>query len=182
MTPARSPSSRIRLRRSPVARPAPATLFPVDEPPAERRFLSAPKPEPVPTPVIEIIPFVAHPDEIGSPDSWLYVSKRLDLEWFPNTPLWSSSVISIHSAGTPTVPATVTVYYRLSARTLNWLEKAGYSLERQWLSGSLPRTELDTYLTAMHAVWTFSANHLTEQSRAAARLTSPSLPDAVESK
>lgn len=109
------------------------------------------------------------PDELGSPQVWLYVSRRLDLDWLPNVPLWSGQAVRFGA----------TVFYRLSARTLVWLEKAGEGLEKQCLAGQVASSELDAYLTAMEVVWAFAAEHLNEQAVRAARQKAPALPEVV---
>lgn len=147
---------RIRLRR-PVS-------------PREPVQAVAPTPHPV-APPAPAFPFVPDPDELGSPSTWLYVSKRLDLQWLPNEPLWAVPVLTIESA------IGVTVFYRLSARVLNWLTQAGHQLERQWESGELARDQLDAYLEAMGSVWTFAGEHLSEAARDRARLLPASLPE-----
>lgn len=104
-------------------------------------------------PVAPVIPFAWSSDEVVTPTpaaSWLYVSKRLDLEWLPNEPLWASPVIRMGE----------TAYYRLSARTLVWLNVSGLSLERQWQADRLPRDQLNAYLEAMGTVWHFAGGRL----------------------
>lgn len=151
MTPTRT-TNRIRLRR-PVTPRVPAQAAAPTSHPAP---LSSPA-----------FPFVPDPDEIGSPSTWLYVSKRLDLQWLPNEPLWAVPVLTIGPV----------VYYRLSARTLNWLNQAGYQLERQWESGELARDQLDAYCVAMGTVWAFAGTHLSETAKDQGRLLPASLPE-----
>lgn len=80
------------------------------------------------------------------PVDWLYVSKRLNLEWVPNTAFWSGDVMILGQ----------TVFYRLTPRVLIWLEWAGQLLERQYVAKKLERSQIDAYLTAMESVWRFA--------------------------
>jgi hypothetical protein len=90
------------------------------------------------------------PVATGQPDAWLYVSKKLDLEWLPNVPMWSGEVISLGS----------TVYYRLTPQVYAWLDRAGTVLEKAVLAGSRERSQLDAYLVSIRVVWEFAAWYL----------------------
>lgn len=122
--------------------------------------------QPAPT-----IPFVPDPDEIGSPQVWLYVSKRLDLVSLPNEPLWAVPVLTIESA------TAVTVYYRLTSQVLTWLTQAGYHLQQLWEADKVDRNQLDAYCEAMGTVWGFAGTHLSEAAKDRARLLPASLPE-----
>jgi hypothetical protein len=108
-------------------------------------------------------------EELGSPQAWLYVSKRLDVEVLPNDRLWSLPALSIGN----------TVFYRLSAKVLVWLEAAGAALEGQVLAQQADRGQLDAYLEAMRGVWAFAERHLSAESVRAARREAPELPEAA---
>lgn len=118
---------------------------------------------------------VATSEELGTPDAWLYVSKRLDLEYLPNTPLWSLPVISITAVGHS--PA---LYYRLCAAVLAWLEAAGEILERKLNAGELYAYEVTNYVEHMQPVWAFAQRWLSEAAVSQARrLVSKKLPEPV---
>jgi hypothetical protein len=122
--------------------------------------------------------YTADPDEQGEPPAWLYVSKRLQLEYLPNTPLWSAPVITFGDTSIPTA------LYRLSARVLVWLEKAGDQLEAAWQNGLIARTEIDAYCNAMAEVWAFAGEHLRGEAVRAVRPSkiAPTLPDVAGPK
>ena len=102
---------------------------------------------------------------------WLYASKRLDLKWLPNVPLWSTEVIAF-GPESHTVP-----FFRLTPTLLVWLERAGEHLERECLAGAVPRDQLDGYLDAMRDVWAFAERHIDPAAVQAARATKPELPE-----
>lgn len=112
------------------------------------------------------------PDEVGSPLAWLYVSKRLDLDWLPNTPFWSGEVITFGA----------TAFYRLTSQVLVWLEAAGDVLESHYRAGQVDHGQLVEYVNAMEVVWLFARSHLQRDSVVAARLQPPSLPDSPQPK
>lgn len=124
--------------------------------------VSPAKPEPA-----EVAPLasVQRPN-VELPAAWLYVSKRLDIEWLPNVPLWAAPVITFGEAA----------YYRLTANVLAWLEAAGESLCTQVAAGNLERDQLSTYLDAMDVVFAFAYDHIPSAEIIAARSQSPSLP------
>lgn len=126
---------------------------------------------------LESLPSYSHewirdPAEIGSPDAWLYVSRRLDLEWLPNTSLWAAAALTIGP----------TAYYRLSATVLVWLEVAGERLEGQWRMGTVARQQLDEYLLAMDVVREFARMNLSGEAVRSQRARPPTLPDAPQPK
>lgn len=97
------------------------------------------------------------------------MSRRLDLEWLPNVPVWSL----------PTVVLGSTVYYRLTATVLHWLDLAGQQLERDHLAGHLDRSQIDIYLTAMTQVHLFASRHLAPSTVEAAKSKAATLPDVT---
>jgi hypothetical protein len=109
------------------------------------------------------------PDEVGAPASWLYVSKRLVLEWLPNDvgPMWWGPVISLNGVA----------FYRLSARMVNWLEKAGEQLQCKFEVGQVARDQLTEYADLMVTVWAFAGEHLSGEAVKVARVQVPTLPD-----
>lgn len=111
-------------------------------------------------------------EELGTPDLWLYVSKRLELEYLPNVHLYQLSAISFGS----------TTFYRLSARVLVWLSVAGEQLEASTLKGEYPREQFDEYLTKMDVVWAFAGAWLSSEAVVRARGERVGLPDAVHVK
>lgn len=91
------------------------------------------------------------------------MSRRLDLEWLPNSPdspLWSGAVISLNG----------TAFYRLSAQVVVWLEKAGEQLETECLACRIDRNQLDAFFEAMCQVWSFAEQNLKGEAVKAARL------------
>lgn len=166
-------TNRIRLRRPasprvPVQAAAPAPAL---------------RPAPPSAPAF---PFIPSPDELGSPQAWLYVSKRLDLQWLPNTSLWAAPVLTIGlTTGSVTGSATgsaglpLVVYYRLSAQVLTWLNEAGHHLQQLWETGKVDRSQLDAYCEAMGVVWEFAGRHISEAARDAAREAVRSRPASL---
>jgi hypothetical protein len=108
-------------------------------------------------------------EEIGRPELWLYVSKRLDLEWLPNVPLWSSPVISLGGVA----------YFRLTAVVLAWLEAAGSSMERKHVADELVAGQMDEYLRSMDVVMQFANVCLSADTVRAARAGTIELPEGA---
>lgn len=107
--------------------------------------------------------------EIGAPSAWLYVSKRLALEWVPNDPTWCAPTLSLGTAG---------VFYRLSPDVLHWLTAAGRSLESRFVAGGVHRDQVDAYVDAMQAVYAFAACYLDPAACELASCCEPKLPAA----
>lgn len=134
--------------------------------------VAAPAPVPALAPSTTLAPPAADPFAPLAPaEFWLYASKRLDLKWLPNVPLWSGEVIAFGPEAR-TVP-----FFRLTPTLLVWLERAGEHLERECLTGAVPRDQLDAYLDAMRDVWAFAERHIDSAAVHAARTTKPELPE-----
>lgn len=119
-----------------------------------------------PEPILPCVWYTRPSYEIGTPPpaSWLYVSKRLDLEWLSNVPLWWAPVITF-AGGDSDLSTTApgvnsTAFYRISPAVVAWLEAAGLSLEATCISGQTDRGQLDAYLEAMAVVWRFTDQYL----------------------
>jgi|GEM_PF-3960265 len=130
--------------------------------------VAAPVPVPSTTPAPPAAASTQRPDPA---ELWLYASKRLELKWLPNVPLWSGEVIAFGPEAR-TVP-----FFRVSPAVLVWLERAGEQLERECLAGSVPRDQLDAYLDAMRDAWAFAERHIDPAAVHAARTTKPELPE-----
>lgn len=154
---------------------APAKIIP------ETKAADAPIPPPIPPgqPLADTAA-AEHARASAPPDLWLYVSRRLDLEWFPNHPFYASPTIALRSPDAfPDGP--FTTYYRLTPRVFVWLEAAGMSMEQMVLAGSVSRQQLAEYLRLMETVTEFATTHLDPReladARRAARERVPTLPD-----
>ena len=105
------------------------------------------------------------------PSLWLYTSKKLDIEWIPNAPIWAAEVITFG----------IIPYFRLTARVLVWLEVAGQTLQRGLLADVIPRSQMDAYLAAMDIVYEFACAYISVEdvraARQAARTVEVTLPD-----
>ena len=130
--------------------------------------------EPVPTPAASPDPIL---EEVGTPEAWLYVSKRLDLEWLPNVPPPRDIPTARPLWGAPAISLGGRVYYRLSAAVLVWLDAAGEQLEAGMNAGTVPRSQVDEYLKVMTEVWAFAACHLSDDAIRTARKRPPELPE-----
>jgi hypothetical protein len=126
---------------------------------------------PTTSPQQSCYPWVRDPAELASPTAWLYVSRRLDLEWLPNEPLWAAVSLTIGLATGPTA------FYRLSPAVLVWLETAGEQLEGQWRAGKVERSQVDEYLAAMDTVWEFARVNLSGQAVSEQRGKPVGLPE-----
>jgi hypothetical protein len=83
---------------------------------------------------------------ITPPEVWVYVSRKLDLEWLPNAPLWAAPVVRFGA----------TWFYRLTPAVLAWLDAAGRQIEDAVLAGKVGIDQLDAYLAVMAEVWRFA--------------------------
>lgn len=106
---------------------------------------------------------------VTSPEAWMYVSKRLNVVYLPNVPLWSGECLTLGAVA----------YYRLTAEVLAWLELAGVALERQHLARQLPEGQLDEYLRVMNEVWVFAGRHIGGSEVRRARSEVAELPEAA---
>src|SRR5262249_26912269 len=119
-------------------------------------------------------------DPIPVPDCWLYVSKRLDLEWVPVAPIWSAPAIWF-TTGTQPTP---TPHYPLTPAVIPWLERAGEQLE---LRAAAPNARGDDvnqaaeFVRLMKPVWDFARDDLSaaEVSRARRQRPVEELPEVV---
>lgn len=109
---------------------------------------------------------------------WLYISRRLDLQWLPNVPFWSAATITFDKGDGPVI------FYRLSPQVLVWLEHAGTALERLVVSGGSnapDRGQVDAYCEAMETVYRFANVRVpraeTQAAREAATKQAPTLPE-----
>lgn len=130
----------------------------------------------------DCLPWVPAPP----PDAWLYTSRRLDLEWLPNVPIWSAATLSL---GRATASESANgdgpiIFYRLSPQVLVWLEHAGAALEHLVVTGGSnapARDQVDAYCEAMNQVYQFAAAHLSPAEVRAAREVAtrqaPALPE-----
>lgn len=98
--------------------------------------------------------------------TWLYVSKRLDLQLLPNVPMWNAEAISLGGV----------IYYRLTADVLAWLEAAGESLITEVTAGRVDGDQLDAYLEAMGTVYAVGSPCISAPDLVTARAHPPSLP------
>lgn len=126
------------------------------------------------------------------PESWLYVSRKLDFEWLPNAPLWSAPVITFGRSAAkcsntskdskpPPSPPPI-VYYRLTPGVFVWLELAGMSMEKMTIAGSVLRSQLDEYLSLMATVQEFAAAYLDGGAIADARVEAKVRPPVLPSQ
>lgn len=104
---------------------------------------------------------------ITPPEAWPYTSKRLDLEWVPNAPIWSAPLIRFGS----------TWFYRVTPAVVAWLDAAGRQLEDSVVAGKAGRDQLDVYLAVMIEVWRFADAVFDPAELAAARAVTPKLPE-----
>lgn len=102
---------------------------------------------------------------VPRPAAWLYVSRRLDLIWLPDEPLFGELFFL---DGRP--------HFRLTARVAVWLEHATDALDRRWADGQLTPADRDEALAALRVVWAFAAAHLDPATLRQARTLPPELP------
>lgn len=97
--------------------------------------------------------------------SWLYVSRRLDLLWLPEDPLFGDVILVSDRP-----------HFRLTARVAVWLEHAADALDRRWADGQLTPADRDEALAALRVVWEFAAAYLDPATLRQARTLPPELP------
>lgn len=96
------------------------------------------------------------------------MSKKLDVEWLPNAPLWAAAVIRFGA----------TWFYRLTPDVVAWLEACGPPLEAAVLAGKAGRDQVDEYVAVMLEVWRFAGAVFEPAELAEARaVRTPRLPE-----
>lgn len=87
--------------------------------------------------------------------AWPYVSKKLDLDYAPN-----STPTDRMLASAPAIYLGNTAYYRLTAGVYAWIESCGAGLVALVESGKMPRSELDEYAKVLHEVTEFACKYI----------------------